>query len=134
LSDVRRALLLSSSGALQTSVELMRTRHQQDDYARQREHSDNQRKIDLLTELKDTDASLAELTSKLHAASQKLQSTGASAQPLPIAGETIQAQVTIIRRVGAEWQKLAVDEDAAVAPGDTVEVRFTSELQSTAIQ
>ena len=134
LADVRRALLLSSSGALQTSVELMRTRHQQDDYARQREHGDNQRRIDLLTELKETDASLAELTTKLHAASQKLQPTGASAQPLPITGETIRAQVTIIRKVGAEWQKLAVDEDAAVAPGDTVEVRFASELQSAAIQ
>lgn len=134
LADVRRALLLSSSGALQTSVELMRTRHQQEDYARQREHGDNQRRIGLLTELKETDATLAELTSKLHAASQKLQPTGASTQPLPIAGETIRSQVTIIRKVGAEWRKLAVDEDAPVAPGDTVEVRFASELQNAAIQ
>ncbi|MBZ9797247.1 polysaccharide biosynthesis/export family protein [Mesorhizobium sp. ES1-4] len=134
LADVRRALLLSSSGALQTSVELMRTQHQQDDYARQREHVDNQRRIDLLTELKDTDALLADLTSKLHATSQKLQPTGASALPLPIAGETVRAQVTIVRKVGDEWRKLAADEDAAVAPGDTVEVRFTSDLESAAAQ
>ncbi|KAA3448797.1 sugar ABC transporter substrate-binding protein [Mesorhizobium sp. SARCC-RB16n] len=132
LADVRRALLLSSSGALQTSVELMRTQHQQDDYARQREHVDNQRRIDLLTELKDTDALLADLTSKLHATSQKLQPTGASALPLPIAGETVRAQVTIVRKVGDKWRKLAVDEEAAVAPGDTVEVRFTSDLESAA--
>lgn len=134
LADVRRALLLSSSGALQTSVELMRTQHQQDDYARQREHVDNQRRIDLLTELKDTDAVLADLTSKLHATSQKLQPTGASALPLPIAGETVRAQVTIVRKVGDEWRKLTADEDAAVAPGDTVEVRFTSDLESAAVQ
>lgn len=134
LADVRRALLLSSSGALQTSVELMRTQHQQDDYARQREHVDNQRRIDLLTELKDTDALLADLTSKLHATSQKLQPTGASALPLPIAGETVRAQVTIVRKVGDEWRKLTADEDAAVAPGDTVEVRFTSDLESAAVQ
>lgn len=134
LADVRRALLLSSSGALQTSVELMRTQHQQDDYARQREHVDNQRRIDLLTELKDTDALLADLTSKLHATSQKLQPTGASALPLPIAGETVRAQMTIVRKVGDEWRKLTADEDAAVAPGDTVEVRFTSDLDSAAVQ
>ncbi|WP_217578660.1 polysaccharide biosynthesis/export family protein [Mesorhizobium sp. GbtcB19] len=134
LADVRRALLLSSSGALQTSVELMRTHHQQEDYARQREHGDNQRRIGLLSELKETDASLAELSTKLHAASQKMQPTGASAQPLPIAGETIRTQVTIVRKVGDEWRKLTVDEDAAVAPGDTVEVRFASELESAAIQ
>jgi polysaccharide export outer membrane protein len=134
LADVRRALLLSSSGALQTSVELMRTQHQQDDYARQREHGDNQRRIDLLTELKDTDALLSDLTSKLHAISQKLQPTGASALPLPIAGETVRAQVTIVRKVGDEWRKLTADEDAAVAPGDTVEVRFTSDLESAAVQ
>lgn len=134
LADVRRALLLSSSGALQTSVELLRTRHQQEDYARQREHDDNQRSIGLLTDLKETEASLAELTAKLHAASQKLQPNGASAQPLPIAGETVQAQVTVIRKVGAEWRKLPVDEDAAIAPGDTIEVKFASEFESSAIQ
>lgn len=134
LADVRRALLLSSSGALQTSVELMRTQHQQDDYARQREHVDNQRRIDLLTQLKDTDALLADLTSKLHATSQKLQPTGASALPLPIAGEAVRAQVTIVRKVGDEWRKLAADEDTAVAPGDTVEVRFTSDLEGAPVQ
>lgn len=134
LADVRRALLLSSSGALQTSVELMRTRHQQDDYARQREHGDNLRRIGLLTELKDTDALLADLTLRLHAASQKLQPTGAFALPLPIAGETIRAQVTIIRKVGDDWRKLAADEDTAVAPGDTVEVKFASELESAPVQ
>ncbi|QPC95128.1 polysaccharide biosynthesis/export family protein [Mesorhizobium sp. INR15] len=134
LADVRRALLLSSSGALQTSVELMRTQHQQEDYARQREHGDNQRKIDLLTELKDTDALLADLTSKLHATSQKLQPTGASALPLPIAGETVRAQVKIVRKIGDEWRKLTADEDTEVAPGDTVEVRFTSDLESAAVQ
>ncbi|MBN9551792.1 MAG: polysaccharide biosynthesis/export family protein [Alphaproteobacteria bacterium] len=135
LSDVRRALLLSSSGALQTSVELMRARRQQEDYVRQRERNDNQRRIVLLTDLKDTNARLADVTARLHAASEKLQPTGASTgRPLPIAGETIQAQVTIVRRIGEEWRKLQADEDTIVMPGDTVEARFSSDLQSAAIQ
>ncbi|WP_214473677.1 polysaccharide biosynthesis/export family protein [Mesorhizobium sp. dw_380] len=134
LADVRRALLLSSSGALQTSVELMRARRQQEDYVRQHERNENQRKIGLLTDLKDTNARLADVTAKLHAASQKLQPTGASAQPLPIAGETIRAQVTIVRRIGEEWRTLSADEDTIVMPGDTVEAKFSSDPLSAAIQ
>ncbi|MBZ9673812.1 polysaccharide export protein [Mesorhizobium sp. ESP7-2] len=134
LADVRRALLLSSSGALQTSVELMRARRQEDDYARQLQRAENQRKIGLLTELKDTDGRLADNTAKLHAASQKLQPSGASARPLPMAGETIRAKVLIIRKVGQEWRKLAADEDTVVAPGDTIEATFSSDLEAVAIQ
>lgn len=134
LADVRRALLLSSSGALQTSVELMRARRQQEDYVRQRERNDNQRKVGLLTDLKDTNARLGDVTTRLRAASEKLQPTGASAQPLPIAGEKIQAQVTIVRKIGDEWRKISADEDTIVMPGDTVEAKFSSDLQSAAIQ
>ncbi|AZO41505.1 sugar ABC transporter substrate-binding protein [Mesorhizobium sp. M7D.F.Ca.US.005.01.1.1] len=134
LADVRRALLLSSSGALQTSVELMRARRQQEDYVRQHERNENQRKIGLLIDLKDTNARLADVTTKLHAASEKLQPTGASAQPLPIAGETIRAQVTIVRKMSEEWRKLAASEDTIVMPGDTVEARFSTDLQSAAVQ
>jgi polysaccharide export outer membrane protein len=134
LADVRRALLLSSSGALQTSVELMRTRRLQDDFARQRERGDNQRRIGLLTDLKDTNARLADVTAKLHAASEKLRPADASVGPLPIAGETIRAKVTIVRKVGEEWAKLAADEDTVLMPGDTIEARFDSSLDSVAIQ
>jgi polysaccharide export outer membrane protein len=134
LSDVRRALLLSSSGALQTSVELMRARRQQEDYVRQHERNDNQRRIGLLTDLKDTNLRLADVTAKLRAASQKLQPTGTSAQPLPVAGETIRAQVNIVRKVGEEWRTLSAEEDTVVLPGDTIEARFSSDLQGVAIQ
>jgi len=134
LADMRRAVVLSSTRALETSVELMRTRRQQDDFVRQQQRNENQRRIGLLTELKDTDVRLADITARLHAASQKLQPTGASALPLPVAGETIQAQVTIIRKVGEQWQKQLAQEDTEVAPGDTIEVRFSSALESAAIQ
>lgn len=134
LADVRRALLLSSSGALQTSVELMRTRRQQEDYARQRQRNDNQRRIGLLTDLKDTEVRLADITAKLHAASEKLQPAGASTSPLPIGGETIRAKIQIIRKVGEEWRKLAADEDTVVVPGDTIDAKFSSDLESAAVQ
>ncbi|MER8610435.1 polysaccharide biosynthesis/export family protein [Mesorhizobium sp. M0220] len=134
LADVRRALVLSSSRALETSVELMRARRQQADFARQHERNDNQRRIGLLTELKDTNVRLADINARLRAASQKLQPTGAAALPLPVAGETIQAEVTIVRRVGEEWRKQPAQEDTEVMPGDTIEVKFSSALESAAIR
>ncbi|MER8554178.1 polysaccharide export protein [Mesorhizobium sp. M1217] len=134
LADVRRALVLSSSRALETSVELMRARRQQADFARQHERNDNQRRIGLLTELKDTNVRLADINARRRAASQKLQPTGAAALPLPVAGETIQAEVTIVRRVGEEWRKQPAQEDTEVMPGDTIEVRFSSALESAAIR
>ncbi|MER9235593.1 polysaccharide export protein [Mesorhizobium sp. M0622] len=132
LADVRRALVLSSSRALETSVELMRARRQQDDFARQHERNVNQRRMGLLTELKDTNVRLADISARLRAASQKLQPTGAAALPLPVAGETIQAQVTIVRKVGEAWRKQPAQEDTEVMPGDTIEVRFSSALENAA--
>ncbi|MER8387621.1 polysaccharide export protein [Mesorhizobium sp. M0166] len=132
LADVRRALVLSSSRALETSVELMRARRQQDDFARQHERNDNQRRMGLLIELKDTNVRLADVSARLRAASQKLQPTGAAALPLPVAGEKIQAEVTIIRKVGEEWRKQLAQEDTEVMPGDTIEVRFSSALENAA--
>ncbi|MER8958124.1 polysaccharide biosynthesis/export family protein [Mesorhizobium sp. M0590] len=132
LADVRRALVLSSSRALETSVELMRARRQQDDFARQHERNDNQRRMGLLIELKDTNVRLADVSARLRAASQKLQPTGAAALPLPVAGEKVQAEVTIIRKVGEEWRKQLAQEDTEVMPGDTIEVRFSSALENAA--
>ncbi|MER8547777.1 polysaccharide biosynthesis/export family protein [Mesorhizobium sp. M0684] len=132
LADVRRALVLSSSRALETSVELMRARRQQDDFARQHERNDNQRRMGLLIELKDTNVRLADVSARLRAARQKLQPTGAAALPLPVAGEKVQAEVTIIRKVGEEWRKQLVQEDTEVMPGDTIEVRFSSALENAA--
>ncbi|RWE27546.1 MAG: sugar ABC transporter substrate-binding protein [Mesorhizobium sp.] len=134
LADVRRAVLLSSTRALETSVELMRTRRLQDDFARQLERNENQRRIGLLNELRDTEVRLADISARLRAASQKLQPQGATAAPLSIAGETVRAQLTIIRKIDGQWRKQATDEDAEVAPGDTIEVRFSNELESAAAQ
>ncbi|RWL76858.1 MAG: sugar ABC transporter substrate-binding protein [Mesorhizobium sp.] len=134
LADVRRAVLLSSSRALETSVELMRTQRQQEDFARQMERNENQRRIGLLNELRDTEVRLADIGTRLRAASQKLQPVGATAAPLSIAGETVRAQMTIVRNVDGQWRKQAADEDAEVAPGDTIEVRFSNELESAAAQ
>ena len=134
LADVRRSVLLSSNGVLQTSVELMRARRQQEDYIRQRERNENLRKIGLLNELKDTDVRVADTRARLHAVTQKLQPSGASAIPLPVAGETIGAHITIVRKVGEEWREQPAEEDTEVTPGDTIEVRFSSDLDNVAVQ
>lgn len=135
LSDVRRSLLMSSSRALETSVELMRTRRQLDDFNRQIERNENQRRIGLLNELRDTEVRLADIGARLRAASQSLMPQGAAATaPVAVAGETVRAQLTIVRMVDGQWRKQPATEDIEVSPGDTIEVRFTSELEGPAVQ
>lgn len=126
LADVRRAVLLSSTRLLDTSVELMRTRRQKDEYARQLERSDNQARVTLLRELNEATVRLADLGVRIRAAGQKLQPAGAAGQPLPIGNERLGAEVTIVRKVGDAWQKLPGADDAEVMPGDVVEARFAS--------
>ena len=126
MADMRRALLLSSSRRLETTVELMRTRYQQGDYARQLERSTTQRRITLLQELADANVRLADLGIKLRAASEKLHLLGGSR--LAPAQTDAAVRVTIIRRDGDGSVALSVDEDAEVRPGDVIEAAFADSV------
>jgi polysaccharide biosynthesis/export protein len=122
LSDSRRALLLSSTRELETTVELMQLRRHQADTARQIDREANQRQVALLTDLRNTNVRLAELGARLRAAGGKLLPLGA-ARDLPTAsGGAGQPHVVVIRQAGTQWRRLPVDGDAEVLPGDVIEV------------
>ncbi|MFI5412043.1 polysaccharide biosynthesis/export family protein [Kaistia sp. UC242_56] len=130
MADVRRALLLSSSRRLETTVELMRARYQQGDYARQLERTATQRRIALLRDLTDSNVRLVDLGIKLRAASEKLHPLGGGhSAPLPEGDAGV--KVTIVRKVGNAWQTLTVDEDAEVLPGDVIEAQLASTVEPT---
>ncbi|WP_029076574.1 polysaccharide biosynthesis/export family protein [Kaistia adipata] len=127
MADMRRALLLSSSRRLETTVELMRTRYQQGDYARQLERSVSQRRTTLLQDLAEANVRLADLAIKLRAASEKLHLLGGS-RPTPSPTGAAGVKVSIIRREGGSSVTLSVDEDAEVRPGDVIEATFADSL------
>ncbi len=121
VTEARRALLLSSTRRLQTTAEVMRLQRQQDEQRRQLERIAAQRKIKLLSELNDTNARLAELTTRLQATRQRLQPLGA-AGPVPIGESNFTPDVAIVRKVDQNWKRMAASDDAAVEPGDVIEV------------
>jgi polysaccharide biosynthesis/export protein len=124
VAEIRRSLLLTSTRRLGTLVELMRVRSQRSDYERQAEKSGNQKKIDLLNDLRDTSVLLANLEIKLRAAGAKLQAPSAVASVEPSAADRVQPHVTIVRWVGDNWQQLPAKNESEVLPGDVLEVEL----------
>lgn len=126
VTESRRAVLLSSSRRLETTVQLMRARRQADDYARQLERLGNQRQNTLLLQLRDASARLAELALRIQAIGEKLRPSGGSPS-VPSPGATPSTSLVITRKVGDQWQRLTVAEDAEVQPGDVVEAVLRAE-------
>jgi polysaccharide biosynthesis/export protein len=121
LSDVRRALLLSSSRRLETTVELMRVRRQAADVARQLERTGNDQRIALLNELKDSQVRLADLAIRLNAGAMKLHVGTAMQNKAADESLKVQTSVSISRRVGGQWEQMPADIDAELMPGDVIE-------------
>ncbi|SDP25311.1 polysaccharide biosynthesis/export family protein [Afipia sp. GAS231] len=121
VTESRRALLLSSTRRLQTTVELMRSQRQREDFLRQIERLASQRTLNLLRELKDSNVHMADLRVKMKALSQKLQPLG-GAGVVPIETSDLRPEVTIVRKIGQQWERIAASVDFDVEPGDVVDV------------
>jgi polysaccharide export outer membrane protein len=121
VTESRRALLLSSTRRLQTTVELMRLQRQRDDFVRQIERVANLRIITLLRELKDSNVRVADLRIKMRALSQKLQPVGGTGA-VPVGTSDLRPEVTIVRKTGQQWERIAASVDFDVEPGDVIDV------------
>jgi polysaccharide export outer membrane protein len=121
VTESRRALLLSSTRRLQTSVELMRVQRQREDFLRQIERLASLRTITLLRELKDSNVRLADLRVRMQALSQKIQPVG-GVGAVPIGTSDLRPEVTIVRKVGQQWDRIATSVDFDVEPGDVVDI------------
>jgi polysaccharide biosynthesis/export protein len=121
VTESRRALLLSSTRRLQTTVELMRLQRQREDFQRQIERLTSLRTINLLRELKDSNVRLADLRVRMQALSQRLQPVGGTGA-VPIGTSDLRPEVTIVRKVGQKWDRIATSVDFDVEPGDVVDI------------
>ena len=121
VTDARRAVLLSSTRKLQITAQLMQVRKQQDDFARQLQRLDDQRRIKLLEELQDANVKLAQTRAKLDGVRQKLEYT--SQMRSQLTRETPSSpQITVIRKGEKGWARTPVNEDFELQPGDVIEV------------
>jgi len=126
ITDARRALLLSSTRKLQTTAQLMYQRKQRDEFSRQLERLDDQRRINLLQELQDAGVKLNQVRAKLQAVGEKLQYTALVRSQL-IRGTGGKPQITIVRRGENGREHFAAEEDSELQPGDVVEVALRPE-------
>jgi polysaccharide biosynthesis/export protein len=121
VADSRRAVLLSSTRRLQTMAQLMQIKQQQSGFSRQVEKLDDQRRIDLLRERQDAEMKLSEIRAKLQSTAEKLQYTSIAKSQL-IRGGGNQPEIIIVRTGDKGRERVAVNEETELEPGDVVEV------------
>lgn len=121
VSDARRAMLLSSTMKLQNTAQLMQTRRQRDDFSRQIERLNSQRRSDMLKELQDATLALNGIRFKLQSTGEKLQYTAFAKSQLA-RGFGTKPAITIVRNGARGSENLAASEDSELQPGDVVEI------------
>jgi polysaccharide export outer membrane protein len=121
VTDARRAMLLSATRKLQTTAQLMQTRRQRDDLARQIERLDGQRRSDLLRELQEATLALNKIRFKLQSTGEKLQYTVLAKSQLA-RGFGSKPAITIVRNGTNGVEELVANEGFELQPGDVIEV------------
>jgi polysaccharide export outer membrane protein len=121
VTDARRAVLLSSSRVLQTTVQLMQLKRQQDETSRQLERLDDARRVELLRELQDSQVRLAEIRARLQGVGDKLEYTSSLRSRLA-RGHGPRPEIAVIRKNGDARERLEATEDMELQPGDVVEI------------
>jgi polysaccharide export outer membrane protein len=131
VTDARRAVLLSSSRALQTNVQLIQLKRQQDEISRQLEQLDDVRRVELLRELQDSQVRLAEIRAKLQGVGDKLEYTSLLKSRVA-RGNGSKAEIAVIRKSGDARERLETTEDTELQPGDVVEISLRGGGTATA--
>jgi hypothetical protein len=98
----------------------MQVKKQQDDIARQLERLDDLRRIKLLQDLQDARTKLGQVRAKLQSVGEKLLYTAARSQVMR--GDELKPDLAVIRKGKSGSERVTVDQDAELEPGDVVEV------------
>lgn len=126
--ESRRALLLSSTRQLETQAGLAQVERERQNFSHRSEKLDDQRRIDLLTELQDANVKLATVRAKLEAASEKLVYVGMVRSQL-VSGSGSKPQIALHRRnADGASEQIAAEEDTPLLPGDVIEVALQADL------
>ena len=121
VTDARRAVLLSSTRKLQTAVQLMQLKKQQDEVQRRLEQLDDRRRMESLGELQEAGVKLGEIRAKLQGVEDKIEYTGLLRSQLAHS-ERSRPEIAIIRKSEKGPRRLVANEESELQPGDVVEV------------
>lgn len=122
VTEARRALLLSSTRALQATATMLQFRKQEGEIADAMRRLDSERRIALAKELQDARSSMTTLRAKLASVESRLEYARRT-RAQPDAGKESGSEIRVVRG-GGDGQSLfqAVGGDFELAPGDVVEV------------
>ena len=119
VTEARRAVMLSSSRALETNAHLIQVRKQRNELTRQIEKVDSLRKVELFKELEESSVRLAAAEAKLKATLVGLQN---ALPPMTPSEASRRRRITIFRKTDDGEKSLAATGATALLPGDVVEV------------
>jgi polysaccharide export outer membrane protein len=97
----------------------MEVKRLRDEFASRLDSLNSQHRINLIRELKETNARLDDINLRLETAAAKL-SEGARAAVMP--GDAFHSEIAIIRKNELKLSRIPADEDADLEPGDVIEV------------
>jgi polysaccharide biosynthesis/export protein len=117
IEDERRAIAMLQWQALDVKARLQQAQTQIADATRQLHSYDDQRKIRLLNELRESSAELGKLGQQLAAARDRLRYAGG----VGVAAESL-VTVVIYRTVNGTHQRLDAGQDTRLMPGDMVQI------------
>jgi polysaccharide biosynthesis/export protein len=121
LADARRAVLLSSTRSLQTTVQVAQLERDKSEIGRKLERVDDQQALDALEKLQISEDNLAGLRAKLNSINDKLVYTGALRAQL-LSGSRTRAAIAVYRQNNGSPRQLDASDDTELQPGDVVEV------------
>lgn len=125
--DARRALLLSSTRQLQTTVQLSDSQIRKEALVRSAQKLGDQRRAQLLQDLQAADLSTLELKAKLAAVQQKMAVFGKAGERSDGKGAT---DIEIHRK---GMPTIKASEETELQPGDIVEVSIKTDLLVSAV-
>lgn len=124
--DARRAVLLSSTRQLQTSVAASETQIRKEGFVRSLDRLADQRRAELLAELQTTSLAALQLQARLRSTSRKMTILGASGDG---AGDRPDARVTVFRK--GRTPIAGADDEMGLQPGDVVEVALEDDATTS---
>lgn len=126
--ETRRLSLTTSTRALQTGVEVEKSKRDRAEAARSIDRLVDQRRSDLLHDLQEMGVKIAQTKAKLSSVGEKLLYTGVVRSQL-VRGAGGKPDITVHRRStsGPTPEVIKADEDTILQPGDTIEVALRLE-------
>ena len=123
--DARRSLLWSSSSLLSSIAQLSQINRDKEDLKARLEQVDHQRRIEALRDLESATVRKATINARLQAVAEKM-SYNTEARSQLTAGNGAKPEIAIFRKGDDGWHRSAVEEDAELLPGDTIQVTLRS--------